>query len=424
VIPALDFATGRGDAIRDRSLTVTYEQLLSDAFGLRTRVPRGAIVALRGRRARTVASAVAALEGWAARVDLLGTVDDATSVDADRIVVDDTLPSDPTRSPADGPSPDAPGTGEPTVWRLYTSGTTGAPKTVDHTLASLTRTVQRPRDGGTTRRIWGLVYEPTRLAGMQVLLQSLVNGDLLLDGASDEPLHERLRWLAEHRVDSLSATPTLWRQVLQSSDPAALPLRQITLGGEIADQLVLDALARTFPHARITHIFASTETGAAFAVNDGHEGFPSSYLSEPPRGVRLEVRDGILYVEAPGTSAAGPDGFASTGDLVAVTDDRVLFLGRASGIVNVGGVKVAPEQVEAVLRAHPDVVDAVVRSRRNPFSGSILTADVVATPDAPRESLPARLRAHVAAELPSAHVPASVKVVAELSTSVTGKAGR
>jgi acyl-coenzyme A synthetase/AMP-(fatty) acid ligase len=212
--------------------------------------------------------------------------------------------------------------------------------------------------------------------------------------------------------------------VLQSADPASLPLRQITLGGEIADQLVLNALARAFPDARITHIFASTETGAAFAVNDGRAGFPLSYLSEPPRGVQLQVRDGILFVEASGTSAAGPDGFASTGDLVEVTEDRVLFLGRASGVVNVGGVKVAPEKVEEVLRAHPDVLDAVVRSRRNAFSGSILVADVVLTDDAPRESLTARLRAHVATQLSSAHVPASVKVVPELSTSVTGKAGR
>jgi acyl-coenzyme A synthetase/AMP-(fatty) acid ligase len=422
VSSAPDVPTARGDAIRDRSVTVTHEQLLADAFGLRAHVPFGAAVALRGRRARTVAAAVHALEGWASRVDLLGPVDD-TRDDADRVLVDDTLTSVPAASTGATP-PEGPAAAAPTTWRLFTSGTTGAPKAIDHTLASLTRTVQRPRGDAGTRRTWGLVYEPTRLAGMQVLLQSLANGDLLLDAATDEPLPERLRWLGDERVDSMSATPTLWRQVLQSADPAALPLRQITLGGEIADQLVLNALARTFPDARITHIFASTETGAAFAVNDGREGFPLAYLSDPPRGVRLEVRDGILFVEASGTSAAGPDGFASTGDLVEIHDDRVIFLGRASGVVNVGGVKVAPEQVEAVLRAHPDVLDAVVRSRRNPFSGSILVADVVVAPEAPRENLSARLRAHVGAQLPSAHVPASVKVVPELSTSVTGKAGR
>jgi acyl-coenzyme A synthetase/AMP-(fatty) acid ligase len=421
VSSALD-VTVHGDAIRDRSATVTHEQLLSDAFELRGHVPIGATVALRGRRARTVAAAVLALDGWASRVDLLGPVDDG-SEDVGRVLVDDTLTSGPAGA-GTGTAPELPVRDSPTVWRLFTSGTTGAPKAIDHTLASLTRTVQRPQGQDVLRRTWGLVYEPTRLAGMQVLLQSLANGDVLLDAASDEPLAERLRWLADQRVDSLSATPTLWRQVLQSGDPASLPLRQITLGGEIADQLVLDALARTFPGARVTHIFASTETGAAFAVNDGREGFPLSFLSEPPRGIRLDVRDGILFVEAPGTSAAGPDGFASTGDLVELTDDRVIFLGRASGVVNVGGVKVAPEQVESVLRGHPDVRDAVVRSRRNPFSGYILVADVVVSPEASQEGLPARLRAHVASHLPSAHVPASVKVVPELATSVTGKAGR
>lgn len=196
------------------------------------------------------------------------------------------------------------------------------------------------------------------MAGIQVLLQSLLAGDVLVDALGLRSLHDRLRFLAAHAVDALSATPTVWRQVLQSGVAGSLPLRQVTLGGEIADQRLLDALAGAFPDARITHVFASTETGAAFAVRDGREGFPRSYLEEAPRGIRLAVRDGVLHLHAPDVSGAGPDGFVSTGDLVEVSGDRVRFLGRASGMVDVGGVMVAPEQVEAVLRAHPDVVDA------------------------------------------------------------------
>ncbi|OMQ14619.1 hypothetical protein A7K94_0215315 [Modestobacter sp. VKM Ac-2676] len=85
---------------------------------------------------------------------------------------------------------------------------------------------------------------------------------------------------------------------------------------------------------------------------------------------------------------------------------------------------VSPEVVEAVLRNHPDVTDAVVRSRPNPFSGTILVADVVPGPSADTKALPAQLRAEVAGRLSSAHVPASIKVVAEMVTTPTGKAGR
>jgi acyl-coenzyme A synthetase/AMP-(fatty) acid ligase len=358
------------------------------------------------------------LEGWAGRVDLYGAVEPPQDHEGAVVIGDE-------RPPTAGHRPTEPA-GDPvhTRWRLFTSGTTGEPKPVDHTLSSLTRTIQATPQAGGARRRWGLLYEPTRMAGIQVLLQSLVAGEHLLDATVHAHLPERLRWLAAAGADALSATPTVWRQVLQSEEPTALPLRQITLGGEIADQRVLDALARTFPAARITHVFASTETGAAFAVSDGREGFPRSFLTEGPRGVDLEVRDGILHVWAPGASGAGPDGFVSTGDVVEVRKDRVHFLGRASGVVNVGGVTVAPEQVETLLRALPGVVDAVVRPRRNPFSGWILTADVVAGDGVDGRALPGALRAALSDRLPSAAVPASVKVVPELQTSVTGKAGR
>ncbi|MGY1749200.1 AMP-binding protein [Modestobacter sp. SYSU DS0511] len=408
-------------AVEDPQGTVPDALLTADGFGLRRRVPAGAVVVLRARRARTVAAALCALEGWAARVDLVGTLE-PDDVPADAVHLDDTAcdtPDPDPAGPADGTAPAV------TRWRLFTSGTTGTPKPVEHTMASLTRTVRRPDPDAPHRpRRWGLLYEPTRMAGLQVVLQSLAGGDHLLDATAHATLPERLRWLAEHSVEALSATPTVWRQVLQSPDRAALPLTQITLGGEIADQRVLDALARTYPAARITHIFASTETGAAFAVNDGREGFPVDYLTAPPKGVRLDVRDGVLHVHAPDVSGAGPDGFVSTGDLVEVTEGRVRFLGRASGLVNVGGVMVSPETVEAVLRGHPDVTDAVVRSRPNPFSGTILVADVVPGPSADPKALPALLRAEVAGRLSSAHVPASIKVVAEMVTTPTGKAGR
>ncbi len=142
---------------------------------------------------------------------------------------------------------------------------------------------------------------------------------------------------------------------------------------------ILDALAQRYPDARIVHVFASTETGAAFSVRDGRAGFPVSYLSEPPRGIELEIREGILHVRSPGVSTAGADGFASTGDIVEVVDDRVFFRGRASGVVNVGGTNVFPEQVEHLLRTHPDVRDALVTSVANALAGNLLVAQVVAS---------------------------------------------
>jgi acyl-coenzyme A synthetase/AMP-(fatty) acid ligase len=399
-------------ALEDDRGIMTFAQLETAAAVLRAGVPYGARIAVRGTRGADVAVAATGLDGWATDVILVGGRDV-------------TLPSDIRWLDEFGvdSGPSTPGPRVATRWHLYTSGTTGVPKSVSHSLDSLARTVPRSAPDGPAYS-WGLLYAPTSMAGVQVLLHSLGGRGRLLDATRLPRIIDRVDWLATRGVDALSATPTLWRQILQCPGASRLRLRQITLGGEIADQPLLDTLRRAQPDARVTHVFASTETGAAFSVSDGLAGFPRRYLTDPPGGIRLDVRDGVLFVEAPQSSYAGPDGFASTGDVVTVTDNRVYFQGRGSGVANVAGVKVWPERVEAVLRQHPQVEDAVVLVRRNAFSGSVLTAKVVPVPGAEVSSLPARLRAYCAERLESAAVPASVAVVPALTLSATGKVGR
>jgi hypothetical protein len=92
-----------------------------------------------------------------------------------------------------------------------------------------------------------------------------------------------------------------------------VPLIQVTLGGEVVDQQILDSLRRTFPHARIVHIYATTELGRCFSVTDGRAGFPARYLTEPTAdGVVLGVEDGELVVR----SANAMEGYELDGELV------------------------------------------------------------------------------------------------------------
>ena len=157
-----------------------------------------------------------------------------------------------------------------TKWIMTTSGTTGHPKMVSHTLAGLARTV-RPVRPGAPVPVWGLTYEATRFAGLQVVLQAVLGGGTLVLLPLSAPIGDRLAGFAAVDVTHLSATPTLWRRMLMHPASAALSLRQITLGGEIADQALLDTLRTRFPDAQVTHIYASTETGVGFSVRDGRE---------------------------------------------------------------------------------------------------------------------------------------------------------
>lgn len=401
-------------AVIDPTGEWTYGDLYSDPLGLRRTITRDSSVALRTSSALFVAAAVIALDGWASSVHLLPPdVDPSIVTDGSKLISEFRMERNAEVLAASQDSV--------TEWILYTSGTTGTPKSIRHTVASLSRTISKSHH--VSDLTWGMIYDPNRMAGIQVILQSLTSLTTLVAPDPYGSLQERVAFLRANNVNALSATPTLWRQMLQVADVAGWQLRQITLGGEIADQKILDALSGHFPQARIAHIFASTETGAAFAVVDKRAGFPISYLEDAPRGVRLEIRDNILYVYSPLVNGAPADGFVSTEDEVEVVEDRVLFRGRKSGVVNIGGAKVWPEEVERILRTHPQVVDAAVQSKANPFSGAILTAKVVASSDAP-EDFAKQLRMWMKANSPSHYVPATISVVDSLAISQAGKVNR
>ncbi len=392
-------------AIRSPRHRLTVDELEADIFGLRELAPRGSAVQVSTSDAAEVAAAFTALDGWAGSVELRSPDVGSPPTDSitDRVTVLGDAPSDVTQ------------------WVLFTSGTTGEPKRIGHTLDSLSRGV-RPTGGQDF--VWGLLYDPNRMAGTQVILQGLRSGAPIIAPSLYAPLSERVAMFVESGVSAISASASQWRQILQASNARDMRLSQITLGGEIADQLILDALRTAYPDARIVHVFAATETGTAFSVTDGQAGFPASYLTEPPRGVELQVRDEILHVKAPGSSVADADGFVSTGDLVEIVDDRVHFRGRASGIVSVGGTNVSPEAVETILRGHPDVVEAVVSAKANALVGNTLVAKVVLTPDADREGVSKRLRGWVRERATAPHVPASVVAVDELTLTQAGKVAR
>lgn len=336
-------------------------------------------------------------------------------------------------NPASPSAPPAPA-GE-TCILIPTSGTTGVPRLVRHTWATLTRAVKS--GGESPCRCWGLLYELGRFAGLQVFLQALASRATLVFTDHLPELEARLELLAAQGCDALSATPTLWRKILMSPAGRRLPLRQITLGGEIADDLVLSALARAFPGARLTHIYASTEAGVGFSVKDGRAGFPATYLDEPPGGVELKVDGtGRLWLRPPvreqvfvgGGAVADAAGWIDSGDLVERRGDRFYFLGRANGVINVGGDKVFPEEVERVILELPEIALARVTGRRSPITGALVEAVVVPRDPAGATTgsvaLARRVREHCAARLPRFKVPAVVQVVTDLRLEDTGKLSR
>jgi len=207
--------------------------------------------------------------------------------------------------------------------------------------------------------------------------------------------------------------------------------RYIRLSGEIADQGILDHLRASYPGAKVVHAFASTEAGVAFEVEDGLAGFPASTVGRPSTGVEMKVEDGSLrirstrnasrYLGQEGESVAEADGFVDTRDMLELRDGRYYFVGRRDGMINVGGLKVHPEEVEAVINRHPDVRMSLVRTRKNPLTGALVVADIVSKSGESSGKLRIDILEHCRQALPRHKVPATIQFVASLDVSPTGK---
>jgi acyl-coenzyme A synthetase/AMP-(fatty) acid ligase len=324
---------------------------------------------------------------------------------------------------------------EATEWTLLTSGTTGTPKLVLHTLQSLGGALPQSPSGA--KPVWSTFYDIRRYGGLQIFLRAVLSRSPLVLSSAGESTPDFLARAAAAGVTHISGTPSHWRRVLMSGDAALLDPRYVRSSGEIADQALLDNLRAAYPNARIAHAFASTEAGVAFDVNDGRAGFPTAFIDDPAGEIQLKIVDHTLRIRSGRNAArylgAAPgdlvsdDGYVDTGDLVERVEDRYYFRGRKGGVINVGGLKVYPEEVESVLNADPRVRMSLVRARRNPITGAVVVADVVLAnpasaaaadaPDAVKSDLLDACRRSLAAH----KVPAMLRFVPALEFTAAGK---
>ena len=313
---------------------------------------------------------------------------------------------------------------------IRTTGTTGAPKAARHDWRVLARRVKPVRPAADQR--WLLAYGLHQFAGIQVLLHVLASRSALVAPFPRQP-KDGLEALLSDGVTCVSATPTFWRFLLAEarSRRVRLPhLEQITLGGEASPTDLLDELRTTFPFARVSQVYASTEFGSITSVRDGLPGLALESLwseSNPSSNVRAE--DGELWVRAEAgmlgyadevedAVPAGTDAWHPTGDLVEIVGRRVLFRGRLSDVINVGGVKVHPLPVEDRILALGCVEATRVFGRPSKLTGAIVAVDIVPVggvegADADKIRLAVK---DAVADLPRAWHPRSINLVEAVET--------
>lgn len=317
---------------------------------------------------------------------------------------------------------------------LKTSGTTGQPKQIVHSVQSLTRGLQT----GTSHEndVWGLAYPIDRLAGLQVLLQALLNQNTIvqLHGLPAETVHEAIE---KYDVTHISCTPTFVK-MLAAENRAHPEMQRLTTGGERCDAATLAAIGKLFPNARHRNIYALTEVGNLL-ITDGDRFVVPAELQE-----NVSVIDGGLAIHRslladasmtetrnpkpdpryPIPDTRNPDWF-QTGDLVEVLNDAPLtfrFLDRRDDVINVGGFKVLPQQVEEQLLKLPMIRQAVAYGKKNSVTGQIVVCDVVI--ESGHELDTEIVKQKLGHVLPRHAVPRMINVVESMRLTSTGKIWR
>lgn len=324
-----------------------------------------------------------------------------------------------------------------TEWITFTSGTMGRPKLVVHTLASLSGAIQ-PGIDRARPIVWSTLYDIRRFGGLQVFLRAALSRALLVLSSAGESVGDFLARVGSLGVTHISGTPSQWRRALMSGCAACIAPEYVRLSGEIADQALLNRLSWVYPHARIVHAFGASEAGTVFEVHDGLAGFPADLIGHAP-SAEMKVENETLWVRSAATALrylgdGAPalkvaDGFVDTGDLLELRDGRYYFIGRRDGRINVGGLKVYPEEVEAVINRHAAVHHSRVRAMKNPVTGSVVVADVVlnaeSTPgNRDRQAVHDDILRLCRESLPPSKVPAAVRFVSTVAMTASGKTVR
>jgi acyl-coenzyme A synthetase/AMP-(fatty) acid ligase len=327
-----------------------------------------------------------------------------------------------------------------TEWVLLTSGTTGLPKMLVHTLSSLAGAI-KVGEAPEKPVVWSTFYDIRRYGGLQIFLRALLGGGSLVFSSAQESIGDFLMRAGACGVTHISGTPSHWRRAVMSPLARRIAPQYVRLSGEIADQGILGQLRAVYPEARIAHAFASTEAGVAFDVSDGLSGFPASLIGQKGAEVEMKVEDGTLrirsartairYLGSEGKTLAGEDGFVDTGDVLELRGDRYYFVGRRGGIINVGGRKVHPEEIEAVINRHPSVQMSLAKARKNPITGAVVVADVVlrselglGDPTTGVEALKSEILKACYRSLAPHKVPAAIRFVPFVEVTASGKLAR
>lgn len=307
---------------------------------------------------------------------------------------------------------------------LFSSGTSGEPKGMLHDLDELFKRYRRVKPRA-DRTLQLLLAE--HIGGLDSAFRTLFSGSTLIVPEKRTP-SSVARAIERHKANVLPASPTFLNLMLMtgvSTDFDCSSLEVIAYGAEPMPRPLLERLIATFPNARFQQKFGTSETGAIRIKSQSDD---SVHFRIKDSDVEWQILDGELwlktdsrilgYLNADDTPLQA-DGWYRTGDLVeAVDEGQLRIIGRCSAVINVGGRKVHPGEIEQLIMGIEGVTACAVYAKPDVITGSVIACKIITVQRADDlRGWKRKIRVHCRRRIADWKIPVFVELDSKLSVT-------
>jgi len=300
---------------------------------------------------------------------------------------------------------------------LFSSGSTGKPKAMIHNFDNLVEHYKNKKEKSLNMILF-LMFD--HIGGLNTLLNILSMGSTMII-PQNRNADDVCKLLQDYKIRVLPSSPTFLNLLLmnKSNDKYDLSsLRMITYGTEAMPDSLLTRLKDTFPKAKFLQTFGTSETGIA---NTSSKSSNSTFMKIDDPELEYKIVNNELWLKSK-TQVMGylnssmdsftEDGWFKTGDLVETTEDGYIkIIGRNKEVINVGGEKVLPNEVESIILSIPQIEDAMVYGEKNIITGQTVVCDVVLAEKIEPKEIKKIVRKYCKDKLNSYKIPTKVNIV-------------
>ncbi|MCF6243222.1 MAG: fatty acid--CoA ligase family protein [Bacteroidales bacterium] len=303
---------------------------------------------------------------------------------------------------------------------VFSSGSTGKPKAALHDYTHLLNKFKVQR--ATLRTVTFLLFD--HWGGINTLLYILSNTGVI--GVPDVRSPEEVcEFIERYKIELLPTTPTFINLILISKaylKHDISSLKVVSYGTEMMPESTLKAFNKLFPKITLKQTYGLTELGVMRTKSESND---SLWVKVGGEDYETKVVDNVLFIKAK-TSILGylnapspfdDEGWYNTGDRVEQKGEYIRFLGRENDIINVGGQKVFPAEVESVLMQIDNINEATVFGKSNPIMGNVVAAKIILDKEEPLNRLKSKIRKYCKNKLEAYKVPVHIEITEKTKVS-------